>query len=323
MVVARLLIMLGGAAGFLAVGAAMAGEQPAWLPSAARFLPSGSVFGQVLRESPDQAIVAVFPADASDPAPPACAFAAGEMLGGPLGRAGDRPGATSGEIGVRDPALNDPATDPDVESSYAELQREIWIRGQQDYPSGTEACALGGWSIDRDPAGLPVHLKPDAASRVLGTLPAAYAFEAGSEAEESYFTEFDIVGYRGGWFLIEHAEPPGRPYADPDSYPDDHPEPFAGRGWIPAARVGAQFANGDMPVRARGEYDVPVGGLYQAPSVASAWTPAHDAFGSPISADGGPARILACSGFWALVTSDDGVTGWWRRLCSNQVTNCS
>ncbi|MBR1247210.1 SH3 domain-containing protein [Bradyrhizobium sp. AUGA SZCCT0169] len=28
-------------------------------------------------------------------------------------------------------------------------------------------------------------------------------------------------------------------------------------------------------------------------------------------------------GWWGLVESEDGVLGWWRSLCSNQVTNCS
>jgi hypothetical protein len=66
-----------------------------------------------------------------------------------------------------------------------------------------------------------------------------------------------------------------------------------------------------------------MGGLFQAPHVDAKWTPARNSFGSEISADGGPKRILACSGFWALVESHDGVRGWWRRLCSSQVTNCS
>ncbi|MGY3074508.1 hypothetical protein ACVWZZ_000879 [Bradyrhizobium sp. LM6.10] len=34
--------------------------------------------------------------------------------------------------------------------------------------------------------------------------------------------------------------------------------------------------------------------------------------------DGGPKRSLR-----GLVESQDGVRGWWRALCSNQVTNCS
>ena len=192
-------------------------------------------------------------------------------------------------------------------------------------PSGTEACDLRGWSIDDNPAGLNVYLKPSTDSRLLGTLPPRYHFPDASEAapEEGFFTEFDIIGYRDGWFLIEHAEPPGRSYADPDSYPEDHPEPFAGRSWIPADRVGAQYANGDMPVRAVDENGVPAGGLYQAPSIDAAWTRALNESGYPISADGGPKRILACSGLWALVESHDGVVGWWRRLCSSQVTNCS
>jgi hypothetical protein len=40
-------------------------------------------------------------------------------------------------------------------------------------------------------------------------------------------------------------------------------------------------------------------------------------------ADGGPKRIFASSGYWGLVESENGVRGWWRSLCSNQVTNCS
>jgi hypothetical protein len=66
-----------------------------------------------------------------------------------------------------------------------------------------------------------------------------------------------------------------------------------------------------------------MGGLFQAPHADAKWTPAKGEGGSPISADGGPKRVLACSGYWALVESHDNVRGWWRRLCSSQVTNCS
>ena len=190
-----------------------------------------------------------------------------------------------GAFRAREPVV--PSEDPTdrSEAGYAYLHREIWVHGQQDYPSGTEACDLRGWSIDDNPAGLNVYLKPSPDSRLLGTLPPRYRFPDASEAapEEGFFTEFDIIGYRDGWFMIEHAEPPGRSYADPESYPDDHPEPFAGRGWIPADRVGAQYANGDMPVRAEDENGVPVGGLYQAPSIDAAWTPALNEYGSDLS----------------------------------------
>jgi hypothetical protein len=313
----------------LPLGAASAAEFDAeWLPRAEKFLPEGTVFGQVIAMTADEreATVAVFPATANDPASPGSVFDPGEVLVVTLEDTGLRLDPVAGELRQRDvPAapLADPADQS--EASYAYLHREIWIRGEQDYPSGTEACDLGAWSIDEDPAGLKVYLKPSEDSRLLGTLPPRYRFEDASEAapEDGFFTEFDVIGYRDGWFLIEHAEPPGRDYADPDTYPDDHPEPFAGRGWIPADKAGAQYANGDMPVRARDENGAPAGGLYQAPSIDAAWTPAKNEYGAPISADGGPKRILACSGLWALVESHDGVVGWWRRLCSNQVTNCS
>jgi hypothetical protein len=312
-----------------AAAAAMAGpvSAPEWLAEAAKFLPEGYVFGQVIATAPDdsEATIAVFPADANDPESPGSAFGPGQVLDVLLQDDGHGVTPIAGAFHDREPIT--PSEDPSdrSEAGYAYLHREIWIEGQWYYPTGTEACDLRGWSIDENPAGLNVYLKPSPDSRFLGTLPPRYSFPGGSEAgpEEGYFTEFDIIGYRDGWFMIEHAEPPGRSYADPDSYPDDHPEPFAGRGWIPADRVGAQYANGDMPVRAEDENGVPVGGLYQAPSIDAAWTPALNEYGSPISADGGPKRILACSGLWALVESHDGVVGWWRRLCSSQVTNCS
>lgn len=313
----------------LSAGVVSAAEFDAeWLPRAEKFLPEGYVFGQVIATTPDEreATVAVFPADANDPASPGSVFDPGEVLVVTLEDTGLRFEPVAGALREREvpPA---PLADPgdQSEASYAYLHREIWIRGEQDYPSGTEPCDLGAWSINDDPAGLNVYLKPSPDSRLLGTLPPRYRFDGASEAapEDGFFTEFDVIGYSDGWFLIEHASPPGRDYADPDTYPDDHPEPFAGRGWIPADKVGAQYANGDMPVRALDENGAPAGGLYQAPSVDAAWTPAMNEYGGPISADGGPKRILACSGLWALVESHDGVVGWWRRLCSSQVTNCS
>lgn len=300
---------------------------PAWLPKAAKFLPDGYVLGQVITASPDgaEAAVAVFPAGANDQSSPGSAFDPGLVLEVLLQGDGDRAVPVAGALHDREPLTPSEYPPDRSEAGYAYLHREIWVRGQQDYPNGTEACDLRGWSIDENPAGLDVYLKPSPDSRLLGTLPPRYRFDGAGEAapEEGFFTEFDIIGYRDGWFLIEHAEPPGRAYADPDDYPEDYPDPYAGRGWIPADRVGAQYANGDMPVRAVDEDGAPAGGLYQAPSIDAAWTPALNEYGSPISADGGPKRILACSGLWALVESHDGVVGWWRRLCSSQVTNCS
>jgi hypothetical protein len=82
---------------------------------------------------------------------------------------------------------------------------------------------------------------------------------------------------------------------------------------VAANKVGANYANGDTRM----------GGLFQAPHADAKWTPAQRKLGGTLDTDGGPKHILACSGLWALVESHDNVRGWWRSLCSNQVTNCS
>ena len=125
-----------------------------------------------------------------------------------------------------------------------------------------------------------------------------------------HHTEFTIIGFRDGWFLIEGAKPPGKEY-EPDR-PLKFPKVYAGRGWVAANKVGASFANGAT----RG------GGLFQAPHVDARWTRVPDRHGNEIGPDSSPDRILTCSGLWALVEKN-GVRGWWRNLCSNQVTNCS
>ena len=104
----------------------------------------------------------------------------------------------------------------------------------------------------------------------------------------------------------------GKEYEDERSYPKDHPRPYAGRGWVAGTRIGANFANGATRM----------GGLFQAPDADSRWTRVADRSGNEIGADTSPDRIFACSGLWALVEKN-GTRGWWRLLCSNQVTNCS
>jgi hypothetical protein len=201
-----------------------------------------------------------------------------------------------------------PLSDPAV----VQLERG---RAGSKLPGGVQACDVGAWSVDTDRHGLNVRAEPSVRSRILGTLPPPFRFTAASEAapNEGYRTEFRIVGFKDGWFLIEGATPPGKRYLDDGEYPRRHPHPFAGRGFVPAGMVGAQYANGGTRM----------GGLFAKPREDAPWMPAKNEAGDPISVDGGPKRILGCSGSWAHVESHDGVRGWWRGLCSNQVTNCS
>ncbi|CAN5383301.1 SH3 domain-containing protein [soil metagenome] len=299
--------------------------QPDWFAGALGFMPDGYVagmgFGTDNTDPTDTKVftgyVAAYPKSANDPKTPASAFDAGHMLVVTLNRIDGKLKAVSGELRPRDTTMTgdvarvlSAARD---EAAYDTLNAELLAK-TKSLPAGTMPCDLHGWSDDKDPKGLNVRAAPDAKSKVLGTLPPPYTFKTKSEnfPDGGWLTEFSIIGYRDGWFLIEGAQPPGKDY-EGDTYPRNHPKPYAGRGWVAASKVGAQYANGDTRM----------GGLYQAPHTDANWIPAKNQFGGEISADGGPKKILACSGFWALVESHDKVRGWWRRLCSSQVTNCS
>jgi hypothetical protein len=207
-------------------------------------------------------------------------------------------------------------TDPDGEErQFEKLDAELASK-RAKLPEGTEPCDLGAWSEDRDPRGLNVRAEPSVKSRVLGTLPPPYRLKMGGSEntpDGGWLTEFRIIGFKDGWFLIEGAAPPGKEYEDEKLYPRNAPKPYAGRGWVAANKVGANYANGSTRM----------GGLFQAPFVDAQWMPAQRKLGGTLDIDGGPKRILACSGHWGLVESHDGVRGWWRSLCSSQVTNCS
>ncbi|HEX7882687.1 MAG TPA: SH3 domain-containing protein [Afipia sp.] len=299
--------------------------QPEWFAGAVTFMPDGYVagtgFGSDSADPSDPkaltGYIAAYPKSANDPKTPASAFDAGHMLVVTLTRVDGKLRAISGELRPRDKAITgevarviSAARD---ETEYDTLNAELLAKAKS-LPAGTMPCDLHGWSDDKDPRGLNVRAAPDVKSKVLGTLPPPYKFKTKSEnfPDGGWLTEFNIIGYKDGWFLIEGAQPPGKDY-EGEAYPRNHPKPYAGRGWVAASKVGAAFANGDTRM----------GGLYQAPHTDANWMPAKTQFGNEISADGGPKKILACSGFWALVESHDKVRGWWRRLCSSQVTNCS
>ena len=301
--------------------------QPEWFAGAVTFMPDGYVagmgFGANSTDPTDTkaltGYIAAYPRSANDPKTPASAFDAGHMLVVTLNRVDGKLKAVSGELRPRDKTLSSEVerviSAARDETEYDKLNAELLAKAKS-LPAGTMPCDIHGWSDDKDPKGLNVRAAPDVTSKVIGRLPPPYKFKArnGSEnaPDSGWLTEFAIIGFKDGWFLIEGAQPPGKSY-EGDAYPRNHPKPYAGRGWVAASKVGAQYANGDTRM----------GGLYQAPHTDANWMPAKNDGGSEISADGGPRKILACSGFWALVESHDKVRGWWRRLCSNQVTNCN
>ena len=281
--------------------AAQPPPDPEWKARAAALLPKGYVAGQVYRIDEDAGVgtatgyLAAYPEGSDDPASPGSVFDPGSVLVVKLRPGQGRLEPEFVEFRAHEPVT--PVEDPadHSEGGYAYLHREL--RARANYPAGTEPCDLRAWSIDTDPHGLNVRAKPSADARILGTLPPPYRFESGEGLgpEAGWRTEFDVIGYANGWFLIEHADPPGRDYMPYQEYPEDHPEPFAGRGWVAASLVGAQYANGDTDM----------GGLFQAPHIDAKWAPALNAYGGEIGATAGRSASspAAAYGRWSRATT--------------------
>ncbi len=184
--------------------------------------------------------------------------------------------------------------------------------GLKDLPSGTEPCSFGAWSNDTDPAGLNVRAAPSPQAKVLGIVPPPRKLPKEDDfSGEPVKSEFRVIGHRDGWFLIEHVKPPGVAYEVP--YPRHLPQPFRGRGWVSGRMIGGALANGGLPE----------GRLYASPHADAASIEVMDSQDNRIGPDTPIRRIHACSGWWALIETNEGQRGWWRSICSNQATNCS
>jgi hypothetical protein len=184
------------------------------------------------------------------------------------------------------------------------LIRPLAILAVALLPAGAEAasCSLSGWSTDTDPAGLNVRAEPSAKARIVGVLPAE-SFEGAEEGDPPLATEVDIVGSENGWLLIERA-------AVPD-YEGSSRTVFEGRGWVSGRFI--TFSVEDPRVRS-------------APSRSA---------GVIAEANGGEGewinvrRVLSCTGEWAEVEAEVGITGGGRKVrgfvrntCGNQLTTC-
>lgn len=311
-----ILLALGAAAGAQPAPNSVS-PQPKWYASAQKFVPPNFVAGDVVAtdEAKLTGVLAVFPAGADDPKTPGDAFARGQVLTVDLKRNGATLEAVAATLRPREPSdLSAPqgTSSADLTKQFIDMNRAVATK-YKNLPSGTTPCEFGAYSTDPDPKGLNVRAEPSAQARVLGTLPPPFKVPR-SDADgppEGWHTEFDVIGFKDGWFLIEGAKPPGKEY-EREGRRIAWPKVYAGRGWVAGNKIGANFANGQTRM----------GGLFQAPHPDARWTRVTDQHGNEIGADSKPDRILACSGLWALVEKN-GARGWWRTLCSSQVTNCS
>jgi hypothetical protein len=181
-------------------------------------------------------------------------------------------------------------------------------------PSGITECNFSAFSRDRDPAGLNVRAEPDGNARILGRLPTA------TDSPQAYSTfGADVIGYKKGWFLIEHGFEavwnPQRPR-----------EPvYSGRGWVAANLMTAQLLREKLKLAPSGA----------SPDVldlkgAKGEGPEDCCFVTP-------RRILGCSGDWvhveiglssgekALAKTNapaGAVRGWANGTCASQTTPC-
>lgn len=227
-----------------------------------------------------------------------------------------RPGAKTltGEAASADGTVrgwtDSTCADPDFNGKCASRQFDYpW----SPLPSGITECNFSAFSRDHDPAGLNVRAEPNANARILGRLPAA-------NDPQAYSTfGADVIGYKKGWFLIEHGFEavwtPQRPR-----------EPvYSGRGWVAANLMTTQLLREKLKLAPNGA----------APDVLNL----QDVKGEgPDDSDFvTPRRILGCSGDWvhveialrpgekALAKTNapaGAASGWANGTCASQTTPC-
>jgi hypothetical protein len=238
---------------WLSLSGALRAEAPdiSWVESASALVPQGFVAGSVVKT--DLAIMtgylAAFRAGANDPQSPGSAFDWGHVLVVKLDGESGALKAVAGELRERAVESAVELRERPRETSAASTEADyLAIHGKltdgaAQLPPGTVPCSLGAWSDDKDPAGLNVRAEPRANAKVLGKLPPPFKFKARNKSENTpdggWRTEFRVIGFKDGWFLIERASPPGKDYEDESVYPKKPPMPYSGRGWVASNKIGA------------------------------------------------------------------------------------
>ncbi|MDF2116342.1 SH3 domain-containing protein [Roseiarcaceae bacterium H3SJ34-1] len=287
-------------------------ETGEWVEKAAALVPAGFVAGRAYRvdRAAMRGYVAAFPAGSDDPATPGSAFDPGYRVVAKLDLVDGKLAFASGTFA----RLSwEDSTSPEDEDHHTGLRNKLSATASK-LPAGTTPCLINAWSASDSRKGLSVRARPAADAPVLGLISPPYSPPADKVvAEERYRAEFTIIGYRNGWFLINDVKEPGAPYGE--AQPKSRWTSYRGQGWVRATDVGAAYANTDTPS----------GWLQQAPHVDARAFPRPDPSNPSgrMSIDGTLKHLLACSANWALTESEDGTRGWWRGICSNQVTNCS
>ena len=139
-----------------------------------------------------------------------------------------------------------------------------------------------------------MRAEPSVKARVLGTLPPPYRLKMGGSEnipEGGWLTEFRIIGFKDGWFLIAGATPPGKEYEDEKNTRATHQNPMP-------ARLGRRQQDWRQLRQWRHAHGRPVPGAF----VDAKWTPAQRKLGGTLDTDGGPKRISPAAG----------IGDWWK-----------
>jgi len=165
--------------------------------------------------------------------------------------------------------------------------------------TGASQCRARGFSTDLDPAGTNVRSAPRADAPAIGRL--APRASLGPSTYEG--AEFEIVGSKDGWLLIQKPDPE-------TGLKLDAAHAAEGRGWISGKLVGV--VPGSLALRSAPRRDAPV----VAELSGRNWGP--DSF--IVSA------VHACDGKYVEITGAHDPTrplrGWSYAPCSNQLTTC-
>ncbi len=164
--------------------------------------------------------------------------------------------------------------------------------------AGASQCRTRGYSTDIDPAGTNVRSAPRADAPVIGRL--APRTLLGPNTYEG--VEFEVVGSKDGWLLIQKPDPKSGLKLDAANAAD-------GCGWMSGRLVGVVL--GHRTLRSAPRRD--------APAVADLSGPNRGPDSFLVS------TVHACDGKYLEVTGTWGgkpLRGWSLSPCSNQLSTC-
>jgi hypothetical protein len=165
--------------------------------------------------------------------------------------------------------------------------------------TGASQCWTRGYSTDIDPAGTNVRSAPRADAPVIGRLAPRTLLGPGTYEG----VEFEVVGSKDGWLLIQKPDPKSGLKLDAANAAD-------GRGWISGRLVGAVLGNRSLRAAPRREASV----------VADLSGPNRGPDSFLVSS------VHACDGKYLEVTGTWGggkpLRGWSLSPCSNQLSTC-